>query len=111
VNEHEVKGPTEAAFFVATEVVNEYHSFPVVQRADIVGSNCLFMKINDIWFQVSFTNVIGRRLIERLEHLAEVLADDLDDDEDDEGSYNPEDYPEDEPRDQLDYPHNQIPEP
>jgi hypothetical protein len=105
MNEAEVDSPEDAAFFMANEVVNEYHSFPVVQRADIGGGNSMFMMINEKWYQVSFSNVAGRRFMDRLDRLAEAAEDD-----DDEDDYNPEDYPQDIPRDQLDYPHNQEPE-
>jgi hypothetical protein len=101
MDEHEVNGPADAAFFVANEVVNEYHSFPVVQRADIGGGNSMFMMINERWYQVSFTQVVGRRFLDRLDRLVEAAEDDDDDDPD---------YPRDIPRDELDYPHNQPPE-
>jgi hypothetical protein len=71
VFEGEVRSAEDAAFFMANEVVNEYHSFPIVQRADIGGANCMFIQINGKWFQMSFGTVYGRRLIERLEGLAE----------------------------------------
>jgi predicted lipid-binding transport protein (Tim44 family) len=108
MNEHEVDSPVDAAFFVANEVVNEYHSFPVVQRADIGGANCMYMRINEAWYKIEFSNVVSSRNVEKLERLAEAAADDDDDEED---NYNPEDYPQDTPRDQLDYPHNQPLEP
>ena len=55
--ENEVEGPAEAAAFMANEVVNEYHAFPVVHSAAL-GKHCMYMQINEIWFQVSFTEVI-----------------------------------------------------
>jgi hypothetical protein len=71
VDEHEVDTPEEAAFFMANEVVNEYHSFPVVQRADIAGANIMFIQINGRWFKAEFNYVGNRSRIDQLERLAE----------------------------------------
>ena len=67
--EHQVEDAADAAFFVANEVINEYHAFPVVQRADL-GKYCMYMLINEKWYQVSFANVIDPDDIEKLEELA-----------------------------------------
>lgn len=105
--EGEVETADEAAYFMANEVMNEYHQFPVVQRADIGGGNSMFIMINERWYQVAFTKVISRRFQDRLDRLASI--DEEDDDDDDYPEPNP-DYPQDIPRDELDYPHNQLPE-
>ena len=107
--EGEVNTPDEAAYFMANEVVNEYHQFPVIQRADIGGGNSMFIMINERWYQMSFSPVIGRRFQDRLDRLVEAAIDEEDDDDDDYPEPNP-DYPEDIPRDELDYPQNQLPE-
>lgn len=67
--EYEVRDSADAAFFVANEVVNEYHAFPVVQRADISGPDVMYMQINEIWFQVSFGEVLNPEVKDKLEAL------------------------------------------
>jgi hypothetical protein len=67
--EPEVENSKDAAFYVATEVLNEYHAFPVVHRADIGGADFLYIQINDIWFQVEFSEVIHSDTKIRLEAL------------------------------------------
>jgi hypothetical protein len=69
VNEGEVRNGEDAAFFLANEVVNEYHAFPVVQRADL-GANMLYIKLDTQWFRVTFNKVLSGNTIQRLEELA-----------------------------------------
>jgi hypothetical protein len=70
MNEYEVKYAKDAAFFIANEVVNEYHSFPVVQRADIGGANCLFILINQVWYKFEAKKVMDPELVTKLEELS-----------------------------------------
>jgi hypothetical protein len=70
MQEFEVENSHDAAFFIANDVVNEYHEFPVVQRADIGGANCLFILINDKWFKVELNMVSDPDLLMKLEELA-----------------------------------------
>lgn len=69
MNEGEVRNGEDAAFFLANEVVNEYHAFPVVQRADL-GANMLYIKLDTQWFRVTFNKVLSGNTIQRLEELA-----------------------------------------
>jgi hypothetical protein len=70
MNEHEVSTASDATFFVANEVVNEYHAFPVVQRADIGGANFMFILITQTWFKFEVRKVIDPEVVMRLEALA-----------------------------------------
>lgn len=70
MTEAEVESPEDAAFFVANDVVNEHHAFPVVQRADIGGPNVLYINLNGEWYSVYFSKVYGTQMLERLERLA-----------------------------------------
>ena len=70
MNEAEVETASDAAFFVANDVVNEYHAFPVVQRADVGGGNVLFINLNGEWYQFDVTKVASQKNIARLEELA-----------------------------------------
>jgi hypothetical protein len=70
MQEHEVKDAKDAAFFFANEVVNEYHSFPVVQRADIGGANVLFILINQWWYKFEVKKVMDPELVTKLEELS-----------------------------------------
>ena len=69
MQEHEVDNERDAAFFVANEVVNEYHAFPVVQRADIGGAKCLFILINQVWYKFEVNKVMDPELVMKLEEL------------------------------------------
>jgi hypothetical protein len=69
MNEHEVNTASDAAFFMANEVVNEYHSFPVVQRADIGGKNVMFILINQTWYKFEIKKVMDPELVMKLEAL------------------------------------------
>jgi hypothetical protein len=69
MNEHEVGDAKDAAFFVANEVVNEYHAFPVVQRADIGGANVMFILINQTWYKFEVKKVMDPELVMKLEAL------------------------------------------
>jgi phage terminase Nu1 subunit (DNA packaging protein) len=68
MNEHEVKGAEDAAFFLANEVVNEYHAFPVVQRGDF-GKNMLYIKLDTQWYRITANKVISGNKIQQLEDL------------------------------------------
>ena len=70
MNEHEVKDAKDAAFFVAGEVINEYHSFPVVHRADVGGANQLFILINQTWYRFEAKKVMDPELVMKLEELS-----------------------------------------
>jgi hypothetical protein len=54
---------------MANEVVNEYHSFPVVQRADIGGANFMFILINQVWYKFEIKKVMDPELVMKLEAL------------------------------------------
>ena len=70
MNEGEVKNGEDAAFFLANEVINEYHAFPVVQRADL-GANMLYIKLDTEWYRVTVNRVLSSNMLHRLENLAE----------------------------------------
>lgn len=69
MNEYEVRDAKDAAFFLANEVVNEYHSFPVVQRADIGGANVLFILLDQTWYEFKASKVMDAELVMKLEAL------------------------------------------
>jgi hypothetical protein len=68
MNEHEVKNGEDAAFFLANEVVNEYHAFPVVQRADL-GKNMLYIKLGTQWYRITTNRVLSGNTTQQLEDL------------------------------------------
>lgn len=70
MNEHEVDNAIDAAFFMANEVVNEYHSFPVVNRADVGWSNSLFILLNGNWYRLDVSKVTNPVTLQKLEALA-----------------------------------------
>jgi len=69
MNEYEVKDAKDAAFFLANEVVNEYHSFPVVQRADIGGANVMYILLDQTWYEFKAKKVMDPEVVMRLEAL------------------------------------------
>ncbi len=70
MNQHEVEDAKDAAFYLANEVVNEYHSFDVVQRADIGGANVMYIMINQNWYKFEAKKVTDPKIVMRLEALA-----------------------------------------
>jgi len=68
MNEAEVETTGDAAFYVANEVVNEYHAIPCVQRADF-GINALFLNLNGRWFRYEVSEVVSPNEIDDLERL------------------------------------------
>jgi hypothetical protein len=70
MDEHEVEDSYQAAFFLANEVVNEYHSFPVVQRADVGGPDAMYIQINGNWFEFKATLITNVDTVAMLEDLA-----------------------------------------
>ena len=70
MNEAEVETQDQAAFFLATEVLNEYHGFPVIHRADVGGPNKVYIFLGNEWFEMNVTKVSIPRHIEKLEELA-----------------------------------------
>jgi hypothetical protein len=70
MDEHEVHCADDAAFFLANDVILEYHGFPIVQRADIGGANVVFILINEDWYRLDVSAVTDDDLIIRLEALA-----------------------------------------
>ena len=69
MNEYEVNDAKDAAFFMANEVVNEYHNFPVVQRADIGGANVMYILINQWWYKFEIKKVMDPKIVMKLEAL------------------------------------------
>ena len=67
--ENEVRNGRDAAFFLANEVINEYHAFPVVQRADL-GENMLYIKLDTQWYRIAANRVLSGNTIQDLEELA-----------------------------------------
>jgi hypothetical protein len=70
MHEGEVRDSKDAAFFMANEVVNEYHAFPVVQRADL-GANRMFIMLNSTWYELNISQVRNPSAIMKLEALAD----------------------------------------
>jgi hypothetical protein len=68
--EEEIENETGAMFFLANEVINEYHGFPVVCRADVGEGDSLFILLNGNWYSFRARRVYASKLIERLEELA-----------------------------------------
>ena len=68
MNEAEVETTADAAFYVANEVVDEYHAIPCVQRADF-GINALFLNLNGKWFRFEVSEVVSPTEIDDLERL------------------------------------------
>jgi len=69
MQEHEVEDVKDATFFMANEVVNEYHSFPVVQRADY-GADNMFIMLNEKWYSFRVNEIRDPILISQLEGLS-----------------------------------------
>lgn len=64
MNEAEVNGPEDAAFFLSNEVVNEYHSFPAVSR-----DNIMYINLNGEWYELITRKVASPDLIQKLEDM------------------------------------------
>jgi hypothetical protein len=69
MNEAEIETEADAAFFMANEVVNEYHGFPVVQRADF-GQDKFYILLNEKWYHFEAIEIKDVNMLERLEALA-----------------------------------------
>jgi hypothetical protein len=70
MTESEISNAPDAAFYIANEVINEYHGIPVVNRADIGSPSTLFLQLNGTWFRFEASEVTGPETIGYLEHLA-----------------------------------------
>jgi hypothetical protein len=68
MHEYEIGGAVDAAFFLANEVVNEYHSFPVVNRADMSRAG-MFILLNEKWFLFEAKEVKDVNTITELENM------------------------------------------
>jgi len=70
MDESEVESAADAAYYLANEVIHEYHGMPLVHRADIGGARVIYLELNGHWYMFEASKVLDANTIENLETLS-----------------------------------------